>query len=397
MSERKPRILIFLAPYLPGIRSGGPVRSIASMIDAMAPYYDFFVATRDRDFGDRRPYDNVVPNQWNRLGDAQIYYARRLSPSTLLKIVREVVPDLLYSNGFFCRLTIHVLLLRMMGLLPAVPFVLAPRGEFNPGALGLKQWKKRPFLRLASAIGLYDGITLHASCEQERTNTGSVLGQCRIEVASLQVAVEVTRRSREQAQRKHKEPGKATFVCVSRVSRMKNIEYLLDRLAQLRGEVVFDLYGPLESRDIWENCRRKIATMPANIRARHCGELHHSMVADVLTAYDFFAMATLGENFGHSIVEALAVGLPVIISDRTPWRGLYDLRAGLDLPLEDEDGWVKGLQWAVDMGHQTYSEFSAAALKFASQFTLERSIQQHRALFDAALHGTVPAAAVPGD
>jgi len=390
VSEAKPKILIFLAPYLPGMRSGGPVRSVASMIDALSPYYDFFIATRDRDFEDRKPYDGIVPDQWNRLGPAQVYYARRLSTFTLLKIVREVAPDLLYSNGFFCRLTIHVLFLRKLGLLPKVPFVLAPRGEFNPGALGIKSWKKHPFLRVASTIALYDGITLHASCEQERINTGNVLGKCRIEVASLQVAVEVTRRAREQSIMKHKDPGKASFVCISRVTRMKNIEYLLDRLALLRGEVTFDLYGPIQERDVWEACQRKIAALPANVRVRYCGELDHANVADVLTAYDFFAMATLGENFGHSIMEALAVGVPVIISDRTPWTDMRRQFAGMDIPLEDVEAWVSGLQWAVDMEHSTYSEFRAGAVKYASQFTLENSVLQHRTLFDGALNGGAP-------
>lgn len=57
--------------------------------------------------------------------------------------------------------------LRRLGLLPLVPVILAPRGEFSPGALGLKAWKKRPYIELTRMIGLHRGITWQASSERE--------------------------------------------------------------------------------------------------------------------------------------------------------------------------------------------------------------------------------------
>jgi glycosyltransferase involved in cell wall biosynthesis len=49
-------------------------------------------------------------------------------------------------------------------------------------------------------------------------------------------------------------------------------------------------------------------------------------------------LPSLGENFGHVIVEALSAGCPILISDRTPWRGLAERGVGWDLPLEDPAG-----------------------------------------------------------
>jgi len=46
-------------------------------------------------------------------------------------------------------------------------------------------------------------------------------------------------------------------------------------------------------------------------------------------------MPSQGENFGHTMVEALAAGLPLLISDRTPWKELERQNAGWDLPLEE--------------------------------------------------------------
>jgi glycosyltransferase involved in cell wall biosynthesis len=56
-----------------------------------------------------------------------------------------------------------------------------------------------------------------------------------------------------------------------------------------------------------------------------------------LAGYDLFLLPTRGENFGHAIFDALEVGLPVLISDQTPWRDLERIGAGWSLPLADPD------------------------------------------------------------
>jgi glycosyltransferase involved in cell wall biosynthesis len=60
-------------------------------------------------------------------------------------------------------------------------------------------------------------------------------------------------------------------------------------------------------------------------------------VVQELAAHDLFFLPTRGENFGHAIYEALASGIPVLISDRTPWRNLESLGVGWDLPLNAPD------------------------------------------------------------
>jgi hypothetical protein len=64
-------------------------------------------------------------------------------------------------------------------------------------------------------------------------------------------------------------------------------------------------------------------------------------------------MATWGENFGHSIAEALNHGLPVVISDRTPWRNLHKISAGWDIPL-NQAAFEIVLQICLSMDNQDY-------------------------------------------
>jgi glycosyltransferase involved in cell wall biosynthesis len=156
----------------------------------------------------------------------------------------------------------------------------------------------------------------------------------------------------------------------------------------LDGEITFDIYGPLADPGYWESCRRLAEALPRNIHVRYRGMVPHERVPAVLADYHAFFLPTRGENFGHAILEALTAGCPVIVSDRTPWRGLADHKAGWDLPLERPAEFVCVLRRCVNMSAEEYADWSrgarAYALKWQSDATL---VERSRALFGAALSG----------
>ncbi|MCB8933280.1 MAG: glycosyltransferase, partial [Chthonomonadaceae bacterium] len=101
-----------------------------------------------------------------------------------------------------------------------------------------------------------------------------------------------------------------------------------------------------------------------------------------LQAYDAFFMPTHGENFGHAIWEALAAGLPVVISDKTAWRGLEAAGAGWDLPLSDEAAFTRVVQGLVEMGSEAHAVLGAGARALAEGFGADGSIvDANRRLF----------------
>ena len=58
--------------------------------------------------------------------------------------------------------------MRRLGLIPRLPTILAPRGEYlSAGALGLKHARKQAYLLAARGLGLLDDVWLHATSEQE--------------------------------------------------------------------------------------------------------------------------------------------------------------------------------------------------------------------------------------
>jgi len=71
--------------------------------------------------------------------------------------------------------------------------------------------------------------------------------------------------------------GKLDVVFLSRISPTKNLHFALAQLKGLHGEIAFDLYGPLEDKAYWSQCRTAISQMPDNIKVTYCGEVQPDM------------------------------------------------------------------------------------------------------------------------
>jgi glycosyltransferase involved in cell wall biosynthesis len=105
-------------------------------------------------------------------------------------------------------------------------------------------------------------------------------------------------------------------------------------------------------------------------------------VVDTLSQHDLFFLPTLGENYGHVIVEALQAGLPILISDQTPWRDLKDRGIGLDLALTDTLGFARFIDDLAGANQAQWSALRSCIAKEASILAdLSQPIEDNRALF----------------
>ena len=166
----KKRVLIFCTHYLPGHLAGGPVRSIANLVERLGDEFDFLIFTSNADFKQTEPYPGITSDQWCKVGKAQVYYASTSMKSVtgIKKILNDTQYDILYLNSFFDKwFSILPCVLRYIGMVPKYPIVLAPRGEFSIGALKLKALKKSAFIWISKFIGLYQGFYWQASTRFE--------------------------------------------------------------------------------------------------------------------------------------------------------------------------------------------------------------------------------------
>jgi glycosyltransferase involved in cell wall biosynthesis len=383
------RVLAFMDYYLPGFRAGGPIRAVANLAEALAGDVQFRIFTRDHDASDPTPYPGVQRGEWHAVGAAEVMYAAASDHGlvALARFLRATEYDALYLNSFFSRFSMRVLLLRRLGLSPGVPLLLAPRGEFAAGALALKRGRKRAYLALASRLGLCRGIVWQASSAHEAEDIQREVGALTGETVRVFVTPELASPAHPAgvggvAARAPKEPGRLRAVFVSRLSRMKNLDGVLRVVAGVRSHVDLDVYGPLEDAVYWSECQRLVADLPSNIRFRYHGEVPHEEVARVLARSDLFFLPTHGENFGHAILEALAAGTPVLVSDRTRWRGLEARGVGWDIPLQDVDGFRRVIDHVAAMAAEEHAALSSSAAAFARAVAGDTdAVEANRQLF----------------
>ena len=335
----KPIILTFVHYYLPGYKSGGPVRTIANMVSRLGDEFDFRIVTSDRDALDDTPYPSVNVNDWNSIGKAQVFYVspRKMTLRNIAKLINDTPHDAIYLNSFFTfSFTFLPLCTRRLGFIAKCPVVLAPRGELSSGALQIKSWKKAPFRALSKVVGLYNNLIWQASSEHEVIDIGCNLGTIaqRVVIASvLSPLVDIATLKNSQRQRQPKEPLRLLFL--SRISPMKNLDFALCVLQRVKENVHFNIYGPIGDEAYWCKCQLLIAELPRNVSVTYNGSVANTDVPAVMASHDLFFLPTRGENFGHVIWEAFSAGTPVLIADTTPWRQLNANGVGWDLPLEE--------------------------------------------------------------
>lgn len=356
------RVLAVTDYFLPGSNAGGPIRTLTNLAAQLAGEVELSVVTRDRDYSDLAPYPGVAVDAWTAWGALPVRY---LSPAAmglggLRRVLRGRAHDVLYLNSVFSTFTRRILTLRRLGQLDARPVVVAPRGELSPGPLAMKRGKKRAYLAAARAAGLFRGVTWQATSEMERGEIVDAFPGARVEVVPNPTAAPSADVSPPEKAR-----GSARFVFLSRISEKKNLFDAVRAMESASGDVVLDVYGNMEDAEYWERCRRAADDLPSGVRVEYRGKLPFEAVDETLARYHFFILPTRGENFGHAVVEAMRAGLPVLISDRTPWRGLEAAKAGWDVPPEDLDALREKVNACVEMDGETYRAWSAAARRYA--------------------------------
>ncbi len=381
--------LTFIECYLPGFRFGGPVRTISNMAEHLSADVDFKIVTRDRDLGEKEPYPGIIPGRWYPVGSAQVYYAtrRQLWLHNLRKLLNSEEYDVIYLNSFFSPdFSIKIMFLRRLGLIPYKPVILAPRGEFSDGALSLKRLKKHIYLVAARKLGIYkQHILWQASSEYEESDIKRIIGKSANVNIAITIAPDLPQApglENNNTTSEVIEPDHLKIIFLSRISRMKNLDYSIRVLYDIPFPVTFDIYGPIGDQEYWNECKQLLHKLPSHIQYEYKGIVEPGDVHSVMHKYDLLFLPTRGENFGHVIFEAFRAGCPVLISNKTLWRDLTAKNVGWDLPLEDVERFRAALKEYTGMDCAQRTEMRHRAKEFADSFVRNSNIlQQNRELF----------------
>ncbi len=173
-------------------------------------------------------------------------------------------------------------------------------------------------------------------------------------------------------------PATLRVVAVGNIKAEKNYELLLEAAALLRGALVqIDIYGtgPLLAdyqRQVQELGLPNIAFLG---RADN--------VSALFLNYHLYTMTSFSESFGLTPVEAMAVGLPVLLSDIPALREVGG-EAAIFFQNRSASAWVAAVQAVLD-GQLNLAERQSAARQQAKLFSKERFVRQLTQLYEEAL------------
>ena len=382
MSSKK-KILVFVDWYLPGYKAGGQIRSVAAMAGHLREEYDFYIVTGDRDLHADAPYAGVQLGSWIKLKDgSHVYYIshEKRTKQHLKKIMFEAQADILYLNSMFSYFYTYLPLTIRKKFLPRRKVILAPRGMLGKGALKLKSLKKKSYLFTTKMMGLYRGITFHASSTSEEKEIHQQFGR----KAKVHVAIDLVEPRQLNHVERIKNKGSLKMFFLSRISPKKNLLGTLKLLSAIPAgnAIEFDIYGPIEEEAYWNECTTVIQTMPSHVKVSYKGILENSSVIDTMSRYHLSILLTFNENYGHSIVESMAAGCPVLISDQTIWKNLKEKNAGWDIALKNENEIIEAINKACTWSQEEFNLYSKGALVFAQQiFDDKEGVEQNKKLF----------------
>jgi len=365
MSEKK-KILIFIDWFLPGYKAGGPIRSVANIVNSLSEYFEFYIITSDRDLGDEKSYENIELNKTIKKTNYSITY---LTPDnqnykTYKRFIKKIRPEKIYFNSLFSVKFALLPIFIAKKIIPSKSIILAPRGMLGQGALSLKSTKKSIFLKISKSFKLFFNITWHATTQDEADDIKSVF-----KTGNITIAENISAKPKNYFQKE--KLSESRFVFISRISKKKNILFAIELFKKLKTEnkIVFDIFGPVEDAVYMKLCEEEITKLPNNISIKFKGKLYHNEVEETLKKYHFFLFPTLHENYGHAIFEAISASCPVILSRNTPWQNLEEKNIGWDISLNDKNKFKEVIQKCIDMKQEEYDVISNNAFNFAKSFS----------------------------
>jgi glycosyltransferase involved in cell wall biosynthesis len=200
-----------------------------------------------------------------------------------------------------------------------IPYIIRPTGALDPGCYESgRRWLKRSFTQLLLQRDLSEAAFLHATSDAEATSLQRWVASDRTRVIPL--GVEVFQYDRKAAaelfwQKFPKRRGQRIVLFVARVAPIKRAEMLVEAVARLR-ETMPDIVLVIVGQDSggMAAVHAAIAHNALHEHVELCGFLLGAEKEAAFAAADVFALPSLHENFGISVVEAMAHELPVVVT-----------------------------------------------------------------------------------
>jgi glycosyltransferase involved in cell wall biosynthesis len=224
-----------------------------------------------------------------------------------------------------------------------VPYVVRPLGTLNRwGIENRRPWLKQASLRLIDRRVLSGAAAVHFTSEEEREEGALVASVRRPVIIPNPVDLQFDRCRLPAGWLRSRYPaiaGKKIILFLSRLHPKKGLDLLLAAFARLRAQnsdVALVLGGAGDEKFV-EGLHLQARSLGVESDVVWAGFLEGEFKQAAMAEADMFVLPSYSENFGVAAVEAMAAGLPVIVSDHVGiHREIAAASAGLVTPCQAE-------------------------------------------------------------
>ena len=203
-----------------------------------------------------------------------------------------------------------------------IPYVLSPHGMLDSGAMAHRALRKRIAYWLRERGHVRGAALLHATSSEEARSLERWAPGIPVAVVPNGVEVRGEASSTRDAFRRTLglPPDTPLIVFLGRLHPIKRLDLLaaaFDRIRAARPGTHLIVAGPDEG---GHRARLEPLFAGAGRAVRFVGELDETAKWALLANADVLAMCSQSESFGRSVLEALAAGVPVVVTRTCPWQ-----------------------------------------------------------------------------
>jgi len=330
VSKEKNLIIIYFSAS-PSKHALGPAITIDNFISNMSELVNIELISLNMDYSAKRRlfsgFTEIVES-----GGCRITYLTPGFPALkyLFQLLRKRNSIVLINCLYDYRLAIPSLVFSL--LYPPRLLLHMPHGIFMDIIQAKNRARKYFFNRMLGS-GVVSRRVVHVvSSVKEKEDAIKVLGPDIDTVVIPHFAVNSVNTPHWYAS---KTANSLRIVLIGRVVEQKNIVYALDRIAEAGVACTLDIFGEIADSGYMRQCARALEIGGLKNHVKFYGRRDQNELLKELGDYDLMFLPTKGENFGQAIIEAMSAGLPVLISDRTPWSDVGRYDAGWAVPLSE--------------------------------------------------------------
>ena len=198
-----------------------------------------------------------------------------------------------------------------------VPYITRTIGQLDPWSLEQSHARKQRYLHFVERQNLSDAAAIHCTSESEATEVANLFPKSQVLTIplGLEIPMQISSARRKVQLRYELSPGIPIFLFLSRLHQKKGLDILLKATAKLGASNIHLLIAGEGSDEYKNQLQQQCKRLAIENTVKFLGHVSGTEKNLLLQGADAFVLPSHSENFGIAVLEALANGTAVIVTE----------------------------------------------------------------------------------